>query len=192
MSNPSSGIMGAALAVAAWLRGAEVTAVCGPRAPWLPQGIARVDVVSAREMLAAGEEYFPGADYACFCAAVADFRPTEPRDGKLKKIELGAEPELPLIANPDILATLAARKDSRQRIIAFAAEGADLERNARTKLERKKADMLVGNLINQPDSGFGGPNNTVRIWDRHGREEQLPPLPKAEVAWRIWDWAARL
>ena len=192
LSNPSSGIMGAALAVAAWLRGAEVTAVCGPGAPWLPQGIARVDVVSAQEMLEAGKEHFPTADYACFCAAVADFRPAEPRDGKLKKIALGAKPQLPLAANPDILATLADLKDSRQRIIAFAAESADLERNARAKLERKKADMLVGNLVNQPDSGFGGLNNTVRIWDRHGHEEQLPPMPKPEVAWRIWDWAARL
>ncbi len=188
LSNPSTGTMGAALAVAAWLRGAEVTAVCGPGAPWLPQEIKRVDVVSAREMLAAGEQYFPAADYACFCAAVADFSPSDVAEGKLKKAELGDAPQLPLRANPDVLATLAARKTAGQRIIAFAAESGNLESNARAKLERKNADMLVGNLVNRPDSGFGDGKNTVQIWDRHGGHEQLPPLPKAEVAWRIWDW----
>lgn len=191
LSNPSTGIMGAALAVAAWLRGAKVTAICGPGVPWLPQDIERVDVVSAREMLVAGEEYFSAADYACFCAAVADFRPAVSSGAKLKKTELGDAPELPLMANPDVLATLAARKSAEQRIIAFAAESGDLERNACAKLERKKADMLVGNLVNQPDSGFGDGNNTVQIWDCKGGHEQLPPLPKAEVAWRVWDWCAR-
>ena len=99
---------------------------------------------------------------------------------------------LALAANPDILATLAARKKAGQRIIAFAAETGELARHAMDKLERKKADMLVGNLVNAPDSGFAGANNTVQIWDKQGRHEALPPLPKTEAAWRIWDWALQL
>ena len=192
LSNPSSGLMGASLAVAAWLRGAEVTAVCGPGAPWLPQGIERVDVVSGREMMVASEEHFSNADYACFCAAVADFHFSDQSAEKLKKTELGSAVNLALAANPDILATLAARKKAGQRIIAFAAETGELARHAADKLERKNADMLVGNLVNQPDSGFAGANNTVQIWDKRDRHEALPPLAKTEVAWRIWDWALQL
>lgn len=192
LSNPSSGLMGAALAVAAWLRGAEVTAVCGPGAPWLPQGIARVDVVSAREMMAASEAHFSDADYACFCAAVADFYPLKQSTAKLKKNDLGGDIQLALTANPDILATLAARKQTGQRIIAFAAETDELARHAVDKLKRKNADMLVGNLVNQPDSGFGGANNTVQIWDKQGRHAELPSLAKTEIAWRIWTWALQL
>ena len=196
LSNPSSGLMGAALAVSAWLRGAEVTAVCGPGAPWLPQGIERIDAVSALEMMAAAEAHFKSADYACFCAAVADFRPAEPSGAKLKKADLAKEmasgPNLALTANPDILATLAARKGAGQQIIAFAAETGALAAHAVDKLKRKRADMLVGNLVNQPDSGFCGANNTVQIWDRLGRHEQLPVMAKTEVAWRIWDWALKL
>ncbi len=192
LSNPSSGLMGAALAVAAWLRGAEVTAVCGPGVPWLPQGIERLDVVSAQEMMAAAEAYFSTADYACFCAAVADFRPAQAGLAKLKKTDLGEDVHLALEANPDILSTLAARKGKAQRIIAFAAETGDLDRHAQDKLKRKRADMLVANLVNQPDSGFGGEKNTVQIWDMMGRHEQLPPLDKTEVAWRVWDWCLQL
>ena len=192
LSNPSSGLMGAALAVSAWLRGAEVVAVCGPGVPWLPQGVKRIDVVSARDMLAACEAHFSDAEYACFCAAVADFRPATSHEGKLKKTALPGEPMLPLTANPDILASLAARKTPGQRVIAFAAETADLATHAQDKLERKRADMLVGNLVNTQDSGFGCVNNTVEIWDQQGRHGWLPVLPKADVAWRIWDWALKV
>ncbi len=192
LSNPSSGIMGAALAVAAWLRGAEVVAVCGPGAPWLPRGIERLDVVSAREMMSAADEHFPTANYACFCAAVADYHPARQSDGKLKKVDLGNDVHLPLTPNPDILATLAAKKRNGQRVIAFAAETGDLARHATDKLKRKRADMLVGNLVNQPDSGFGSAKNTVQIWDQQGGHEQLPALAKTEVAWRVWDWCLQL
>lgn len=196
LSNPSSGLMGAALAVAAWLRGAEVIAVCGPGAPWLPQGVERIDVVSALDMMAAAEAHFAAADYACFCAAVADFRPAHTSADKLKKADLAegpaGGPSLPLTANPDILATLAALKNAGQRVIAFAAETGNLAAHAVDKLKRKRADMLVGNLVNQPQSGFGCDNNTVQIWDLHGRHEQLPVMAKTEVAWRIWDWALKL
>ena len=192
LSNPSTGRRGAALAVAAWLRGAEVVAVCGPDAPWLPQGILRLDVVCAKDMMAAASEHFRAAEYACFCAAVADFHPVRSGAEKLKKADLGEAVQLRLAANPDILATLAARKTPEQRIIAFAAETHDLDRHAQDKLKRKNADMLVGNLVNQPDSGFGSANNTVQIWDKQGRHAQLPPLSKPEVAWRVWDWSLQL
>ena len=170
--------------------------MCGPGAPWLPQDVRRIDAVSALDMMAAAEAHFAAVDYACFCAAVADFRPAESSEAKLKKADLAVGqtggPNLALTANPDILATLAARKNAEQRVIAFAAETGDLVENAVGKLKRKRADMLVGNLVNQPDSGFGGANNTVQIWDRQGRHEQLPVMAKTEVAWRIWDWALKL
>ncbi len=187
LSNPSSGIMGAALGIAAYLRGAEVTAVCGPGTPWLPSGIKRMDVVSATEMLNACEETFSSADVACFSAAVADFRPAQTQELKLKKAELAEHPSLDLVPNPDILLSLAQRKRSGQKIIAFAAETDNLAANALAKLERKKADLLVANLVDRSGRGFGSAENKVTIFDRTGGSSNLELMAKPDVAWKIWD-----
>jgi phosphopantothenoylcysteine decarboxylase/phosphopantothenate--cysteine ligase len=178
--------MGACLAVAAALRGADVTAITGPVDVALPSMIQRVPVVTAREMFEAAADIFPSQDIGCFTAAVADFRPPACPTGKYKK---SGEPlSLTFESNADILATLSNEKKSWQHTIGFAAESQDLESNARNKLERKNLDLIVANPIDEPGAGFASPTNRVVVMDRHGRQESWPKLPKTEVAWRIWDW----
>ena len=185
-SNPSSGIMGASLAVAAALRGAEVTAVTGPVDIALPSMIKRVPVVTARDMFEAATDIFPSQDIGCFTAAVADFRPPSCPMGKYKK---NGEPlSLTFESNPDILATLSTAKKSWQQTIGFAAESQDLEHNAALKLRKKNLDLLIANPIDEAGAGFAAATNRVLVMDRHGRKEAWPQLPKTEIAWRIWDW----
>jgi phosphopantothenoylcysteine decarboxylase/phosphopantothenate--cysteine ligase len=185
-SNPSSGIMGASLAVAAALRGAEVTAVTGPVDIALPSMIKRVPVVTARDMFEAATDIFPSQDVGCFTAAVADFRPPSCPMGKYKK---NGEPlSLTFESNPDILATLSTAKKSWQQTIGFAAESQDLEHNAALKLRKKNLDLLIANPIDEAGAGFAAATNRVLVMDRHGRKEAWPQLPKTEIAWRIWDW----
>jgi phosphopantothenoylcysteine decarboxylase/phosphopantothenate--cysteine ligase len=187
-SNPSTGRMGAALAVAAWLRGAEVHAVCGPVDAWLPPGIHRVDVQSAREMHQAALDLWPGMDIGCCTAAVADFRPV-PHDlaGKYKKASATDGLRVELTPNPDILKDMGAAKRDGQRLVGFAAEAAELEANALRKLESKRLDLLVANPLGRPGAGFAAPTNQVHVFDSHGRHEEWPSLHKTEVAWRVWD-----
>ena len=185
-SNPSSGIMGASLAIAAALRGAEVTAITGPVDIALPSMIKRVPVVTAHDMFEAAKDIFPSQDIGCFTAAVADFRPPSCPTGKYKKI--GAPLNLTFDSNPDILATLSTAKKSWQQTIGFAAESQDLEHNAALKLRNKNLDLLIANPIDEAGAGFAAATNRVLVMDRHGRKEAWPQLPKTEIAWRIWDW----
>ncbi len=187
-SNPSTGAMGASLAIAAWLRGATVHAVCGPTVPWLPPDIIRHDVTTAREMHAASLDLFSIADVAICSAAVADFAPEPHGEQKFKKASSAAPFVVAFNRNPDILADLGQRKKPWQQLVGFAAETEDLASQAQEKLVRKNADLLVGNLIGSPDSGFASATNHVYVVDRHGRAEQWPVLAKPEVAWRILDW----
>lgn len=185
-SNPSTGVMGACLAVAAALRGAEVTAITGPVDIALPSMIRRIPVVTARDMFEAAADVFPSQDIGCFAAAVADFRPPASPTGKFKKS--GQPLSLTFEPNADILATLSTAKKPEQQTIGFAAESQDLEANARLKLGRKNLDLIVANPIDEPGAGFASSTNRVVVMDRHGRQESWPLLPKTEVAWRIWDW----
>ena len=185
-SNPSTGTMGAALAVAAALRGAEVTVVHGPVNITWPSFITTVPVVSAREMFAAAQDIFPTQDIGCFTAAVADFSPPVCFQGKFKKD--GSPLTLTFEPNPDILASLSSAKKDYQRTIGFAAEVEDLHAHAQRKLKQKNLDLIVANAIGSPDSGFASMTNRVLLLDRFGREEQWPLLKKTEIAWRIWDW----
>lgn len=190
LSNPSSGLMGACLAMAAWLRGAEVRVVAGPTAYEFPPEIGVTSVTSAREMLDAATALWPTADIACCTAAVCDFRPLPPATGhehKLKKRDLGDDLMIALEPNPDILRSLGASKREGQLLIGFAAETDDLQAQARLKLSEKNLDLIVANRVGVPGSGFDSPTNTVSVLDRSGRSEQWPELPKTEVAWRIWD-----
>ena len=194
-SNPSTGGMGAALAVAAWLRGAEVHAVCGPVGDlWMPAGIVRHNVQSAREMFTAARDLWPGMDAGMFTAAVADFSPVPYGEEKFKKAGHEQGFSVEFRPNPDILKTLAAERrpgDSRQKILGFAAETVeDLPAAVRAKLQAKGADILAGNRIGQPGAGFGAATNVMAVADAHGREEQWPTLPKTEVAWRLCSWLA--
>jgi phosphopantothenoylcysteine decarboxylase/phosphopantothenate--cysteine ligase len=191
-SNPSTGTMGGALAVCAYLRGATVHAVCGPGSPWLPKGVIRHDVVSAKEMFEAAAAVWPGADIGVFSAAVADFSPEPHGPGKFKKDSVAGNLSLSFSRNTDILKTLAAMKKDGQRVVAFAAETSDLQHQALEKLRSKKADMIVANQVNLADSGFGGGANTGFVADRTGAQELWPAMSKADMAWRIYDWLLRL
>ena len=188
-TNPSTGVMGASVAVAAWLRGAVVDAVCGPGTPWLPQGIARHNVTSARDMLEAASAVWPRADVGVFTAAVADFAPEAGASGKFKKSDAPDGFSVRFTPTPDILKTLAADRRADQKVIGFAAESSGLERSVRGKLVSKKADMVVGNLL---QDGFGTAEDRVFVADSRGREEQWPSLSKPEVAWRLLSWLLSL
>ncbi|BDV00202.1 phosphopantothenoylcysteine decarboxylase [Thermodesulfomicrobium sp. WS] len=188
-SNPSTGTMGASLAVAAALRGAEVTAVCGPVDIALPRSVRRIDVISAQEMFTAAMDLFPSVDMALCTAAVADFRPPR-QETKYKKD--GQSLALTFAPNPDILAAMGKTKAPHQRLLGFAAETGDLAAAAAAKLERKNADLMAANPIGQAEAGFASPTNRMVVVDRSGRTESWPVLPKTEVAWRLLSWLASL
>jgi phosphopantothenoylcysteine decarboxylase/phosphopantothenate--cysteine ligase len=187
-TNPSTGHMGACLACAAWLRGAETHVVAGPGAVRLPSAIRRTDVTSAREMYAAARDIWPSMDAGIFTAAVADFSPMPLGAHKFKKT--GAEQgfSIAFTPNPDILRELASTKKPGQRVLGFAAETNDLEQNTRAKVRSKGADIIVGNRVGLPGSGFASPTNEVFVVDASEREEAWPELPKPDVAWRLLNW----
>ncbi|MCQ2444167.1 MAG: bifunctional phosphopantothenoylcysteine decarboxylase/phosphopantothenate--cysteine ligase CoaBC [Mailhella sp.] len=197
-TNGSTGTMGASIAVAAWLRGAEVHAVCGPLGAeglWLPDDPAfhRHDVVSAAQMLEKSSEIWPSATMGVFTAAVADFRPVPYGGGKFKKDKAADGLHVDFLPNADILRTLAEERSEGQVVVGFAAEAvpdADaLAAAVQYKLSYKGADMIVGNRI---ADGFGRASNRVYVADVQGREEQWPDMAKPQVAWKILDWARTL
>ncbi len=176
LTNRSSGRQGFAIAAGLAALGARVTLVAGPVSLPTPSGVKRVDVESAREMLAACEAALP-ADAAVCVAAVADWRPDEAFGIKLKKGKDGP-PELRLVENPDILATLAAGGPRRPRlVVGFAAETNDVEAHARAKLARKNCDWIIANDVTEPGV-MGGAENAVLLiskagverWDRDVKE----------------------
>jgi phosphopantothenoylcysteine decarboxylase/phosphopantothenate--cysteine ligase len=192
-SNPSSGVMGASLAVAAWLRGAEVDAVCGPGCPWLPSGIRRHDITGARQMFDLARALWPSMHCGMFTAAVADFSPEPYGREKFKKSGATEGFSIKFTPNPDILYTLATQRRPGQKVVGFAAETADdLGAAVRSKLRAKGADLVVGNRIGEEGAGFGAVTNAVHVADATGREEQWPLMPKPEIAWRICSWLLQM
>ena len=195
-SNPSTGTMGAAVAVAAYLRGAQVYAVSGPTGgpdtPWMPSAVSRYSITSAKEMFETASSLWPTMDIGIFTAAVADFSPIAFGTEKFKKDTAQSGFSVQYTPNPDILQTLAAEKKAHQQVVAFAAETSNLQETALQKLERKKADMIVANTVNVADSGFGQGVNTGFVADRKGNQELWPSMSKADMAWRIFDWLSRL
>lgn len=179
LGNRSSGKMGFAIAEAASLAGAAVSLVAGPVALATPAGVAlRVDVRSALQMRDAVLEIVRDADVFIATAAVADWRVARYSERKIKKGARGA-PVLELVENPDILAEVAAL-DPRPFVVGFAAETERLAERARGKLERKKLDMLVANLVDG-HVGIGADDNAVELfWP--GGSEALPRAPKPEIA----------
>lgn len=190
-TNPSSGVMGASVAVSLWLRGAEVQAVCGPGTPWLPMGIIRHDVTGARQMFDAADALWDGMDAGVFTAAVADFSPVPLGAEKFKKADAQDGLSVAFTPNPDILATLGRRKRDGQTVVGFAAETSGLAESMARKLTAKNADMIVGNLVGVADAGFGTATNRVTVLAQGAQPEEWPVLPKPDVAWRIVDWLAR-
>lgn len=195
-SNPSSGRMGAALATAAWLRGASVDAVCGPGCPPLPPGVRRHDTGTARDMFEAARALWPDMDMGAFSAAVADFSPVPYGKGKFKKEGAADGFSVTFTANPDILRTLSLERREGQKVLGFAAETvpdmAALMTLVRGKRERKRADLLAGNAVNAPGCGFGTDSNSMAVMDRNGHEEFWTSQSKADVAWKLWSWLLRV
>lgn len=189
LTNRSSGTMGASIALAAWLRGAEVTVVRGPtRSLWFPRFFAPIDVQTAKEMHAACLDLATGMNVICLTAAVSDYSPVDVSLTKLKKQVLGQSFTLYMSGNPDILADIGKLKREGQVLIGFAAETSAPDVEARRKLAEKNLDMIVANRVDDQGIGFGSPNNQVAVFDRTGRSEIWPILPKPEIGMRLFDW----
>lgn len=186
IGNYSSGKMGYALAEECARRGAEVELVSGPTALSVKSsGINRHDVLSACEMLAACEKVFDGCDAAIFCAAVADYRPEKCHESKLKR-EGMEEMDIRMVRNPDIAATLSARKGDRT-MVGFALEtDAGLD-HARRKLEAKHLDWIVLNSLLDPAAGFRKDTNAVTVIGRDGTSANFGPKLKTDIAADIVD-----
>jgi len=189
ITNRSSGKMGYAVAEAAARRGAKVILISGPTALETPEGVERIDVRTAEEMLRAVQARFSPASIAIFAAAVADYRPAEPAAAKIKRkneaLTIRLEP------NPDILATVAKEKGDRL-VVGFAAETDHVAENARKKLTQKNADLIVANDVTAEGAGFDVDTNIVTIFSRDTRDLPLPRMTKAEVAQRVLDEVLRL
>lgn len=161
--------MGVYLANVASHLGFEVTLIIGPNKLPLSltnaDNIKKIDVVSAKQMYEETLKYYMEQDILIFSAAVADYTPKNQFLGKLKK-ETHLITNIELVETVDILKTITSLKLAHQKIIGFALESQDLESNAESKLIRKNADMIVANLANHKDSGFGGDNNTIKIFKK--------------------------
>lgn len=185
ISNHSSGKMGFALAEEALEAGAEVTLVAGPVNLDSSESINRIDVTSAEEMYAETVSAFPDADIAILAAAVSDYSPASPVEGKIKKQQTGNNLSVEFTSTKDILATLGESKKPGQILIGFALESDNEIENGRKKLEAKNCDMIIVNSANKPQSGFGGDDNTISILKRGGGEKSYPPMSKKMCAREI-------
>ncbi len=209
LSNPSTGKMGFAVARAAAARGHDVTLIAGPVSLKTPKGVRRVDVTSARDMLAAVERELlsPLPDLAARAlakavpltptvfvstAAVADWRPAKCAARKLKKGQMSDT--LKLVRNPDILKTVGRRLANSSSpslphpptyLVGFAAETNDVIAEARRKCREKNLEMIVANDVTEKGAGFGTDTNRVTLLRRDGSVEKLPMMTKLAVARRI-------
>ena len=197
LSNPSTGKMGFAIAAEAAKRGHEVTLIAGPVALKTPKGVERVDVVSAREMLAAvrgtirtsgtGRTSKTGRTVVIGTAAVADWRPAKCAAKKLKKGEMSGV--LKLVRNPDILKTIdSCRRRSKAaglRLVGFAAETNDVLKEAARKCREKGLAFIVANDVSEKGCGFGTDTNRVTFVFPDGRQRKFPLMTKRMVARRI-------
>ena len=180
ISNRSSGRMGYELAAAARNAGFEVVLVSGPVTLTPPDGVKLIRVESASEMAAAVKAEAPGAALVIMAAAVADYRPAQSLDHKLKKSD--GELVLKLERTEDILAALGAAKPAGQILVGFAAETDDLIANAKSKLERKNLDWIAANSVAE---GFATATDAVTLLGRGGKTVELPRAPKSEIAREI-------
>ena len=180
LTNHSSGKMGFAIAAAARAAGAQVTLVAGPVHLPTPRGVQRINVQSARDMLAAVQSALEDVSIFIAAAAVADWRPADFSTKKIKKDGSGAVPSLAFVENPDILATVANSDRAQQGqlyCVGFAAESDNLVAHASAKRVRKNVPLLVGNI---GPATFGQDDNTLLLIDAHG-SSALPRASKAQL-----------
>jgi phosphopantothenoylcysteine decarboxylase / phosphopantothenate---cysteine ligase len=190
ISNRSSGKMGYALAEAARRRGARVLLISGPTRIEPPAAHVFERVATAAEMEAAVTRHAPDATVILMAAAVADFRPANPKRGKIKKQD--GMPTLKLEPTTDILAGLARHRKRGQIIVGFAAETDNLVENGAAKLRDKGLDLLVANDVSQKGAGFDVDTNIVTILFPDGRKLALEKMSKLEVAGRVLDQVVEL
>jgi phosphopantothenoylcysteine decarboxylase/phosphopantothenate--cysteine ligase len=182
LTNRSSGKQGYALAQAALDAGADVCLITTVNLP-LPVGARVVEVQTAQEMLEAVLGEVATADALIMAAAVADFRPKNVAESKIKKKD--GIPQIELEAAPDILGTVAGLRSEEKRlkvVVGFAAESQNLLENAASKLQSKKLDIIAANDISATDAGFSVDTNRVTLLNADGRSEALPLMSKIEVA----------
>lgn len=184
LGNPSSGKMGYAVARAAEHRGAQVMLVTGPSCLDSPPHVEVIRVQSASEMAQAVFERMPQVQILVKAAAVADYRPKAPATHKIKKGD--EEMSLALEKTQDILKQVGQQKENRF-VVGFAAETEALDQNATQKLTEKNLDIIAGNLVGTPASGFQVDTNQVTLYFRDGTREQLPAMDKQAVAHVILD-----
>ena len=186
ISNRSSGRMGFALAAAALKRGGEVTVVAGTTTVDPPAGVKVVKALSAEEMSQAVARESAGASVFIGAAAIADYRPAQRAEQKIKKSQDAIT--LTLERTPDVLSQVAAARSNGLLVIGFAAETENVVDNAREKLRSKKLDAIVANDVTRADSGFDSATNAITIITRDEEDAiELPVMSKSEAADRILD-----
>ncbi|HEU4346523.1 MAG TPA: bifunctional phosphopantothenoylcysteine decarboxylase/phosphopantothenate--cysteine ligase CoaBC [Actinoplanes sp.] len=186
LGNRSSGKQGYAFARTAVARGAQVTLIAANVTLPDPAGAEMIRVGTTEELRKATVEAAAGADVVVMAAAPADFRPATTAAQKIKKTGTGPPPAIELVTNPDVAAELGAAKRPGQVLVAFAAETHDAIANARGKLARKRADLIVVNEVGV-DRVFGADANTVTVLGADGSTQVLGELPKDDVADAVWD-----
>ena len=190
IGNYSSGKMGFALAEECARRGMQVTLIAGPVSLECSSPIKRIDVESCEEMYNAAIEEFPNVDAAILCAAVADYRPAEVADTKIKRHD-DEDLTLRLLPNKDIAAELGRRKQQNQRLVGFALETNDEEINAQKKLAKKNFDFIVLNSTRNEGTTFRSDDNQISIISDSGKKD-FAKKPKSEVARDIIDELERI
>ena len=186
ITNRSSGKMGYAMARAALAQDAEVVLVTGPVDIPVPPGIDVRKVVSAQEMYEATHDCIADADIFIAAAAVADYRPADPREQKIKKNEESMR--IDLVRCPDVLASVAAL-EAGPFTVGFAAETEKVDEYAQAKLQKKKLDMIIANRVGD-DCGFDSDDNTVNVFWNEG-ERRFPRATKTELASELIELVAK-
>jgi phosphopantothenoylcysteine decarboxylase/phosphopantothenate--cysteine ligase len=188
-ANRSSGKQGYAIAAEAAARGASVTLVSTVDLP-VPRGVEICSVETAAQMQAAMEGLAPSADVVVMAAAVADFRPVQAVDGKIKKDQ--GTPQIVLKPTPDILAGLGAVKPAGQVLVGFAAKTSDLLANATSKLQRKRLDLVVANDVGAPGVGFQHDTNAVTLLRADGSVHTVALTDKRSIAKAVLDTVSQI
>lgn len=191
IGNHSSGKMGFALAEKCLERGAEVVLITGPTICELThQNLERIDVFSAREMLAATQQHFPNCTGGIFSAAVADYRPKNIASQKIKKSDEDMTVEM--IKNPDILKTIGESKKKEHWLVGFALETSNAIENGTKKLKAKNLDLIVINTLEDKGAGFGHDTNKVTLLDKNNKTLKFELQSKKDVADNILDYLLKI
>lgn len=189
ITNRSSGKMGYALARQAAHMGAEVHLVSGPTSMSAPVGVNRTVIESAEQLNEEAQRH-ADADIIIGAAAVADYRPAQVADRKIKKSD--DDLSIPLVRTPDVLFGLGNIKRQGQFLVGFAAETNDVKANAIKKIQKKNLDMIVANDVSQAGAGFGGDTNVIQIIERDGDVHDFDMMTKDEAAVKILNTVVRL